>query len=118
MHPTGNAGTAEAQVKQQVDAAVCAVARTVEQPQTVAESRRRIDDLDDAIIELIQLRMTVSAEVQRARLATGGRRLSLSREMEILARYREALGTHGTAMAMALLELCRGRAPLPAPRSS
>ena len=35
--------------------------------------------------------------------------MHLSREMEILARYRAELGRPGTQLAMTLLGLCRGR---------
>ncbi|ANP56303.1 chorismate mutase [Streptomyces griseochromogenes] len=77
--------------------------------QTIADARERIDALDDRIIGLIQERTAVSAVVQETRIASGGRRVHLSREMEILGRYREALGKPGTALAMTLLELCRGR---------
>ncbi|MER6571867.1 chorismate mutase [Streptomyces sp. NPDC001093] len=76
---------------------------------TIADARERIDVLDDRIIGLIQERMAVSAVVQQTRIASGGRRVHLSREMEILGRYREALGKPGTGLAMTLLELCRGR---------
>ncbi|MFG2119083.1 chorismate mutase [Streptomyces sp. NPDC048710] len=76
---------------------------------TIADARERIDALDDRIIGLIQERMAVSTVVQQTRIASGGRRVNLSREMEILGRYREALGKPGTALAMTLLELCRGR---------
>jgi chorismate mutase len=75
----------------------------------IAGARERIDGLDERIIALIRERMDVSAEVQRARLASGGRRLSLNREMEILGRYHETLGRPGTTLAMTLLELCRGK---------
>lgn len=75
----------------------------------IAGARERIDDLDGRIIELIKERIGVSEEVQRARMAAGGRRLSLNREMEILTRYSDALGKPGTPLAMTLLELCRGR---------
>ncbi|MES9519263.1 chorismate mutase [Streptomyces capoamus] len=79
-------------------------------PETViADARERIDALDDRIIGLIQERMAVSAVVQQTRIASGGRRVHLSREMEILARYRDALGKPGTSVAMTLLELSRGR---------
>jgi chorismate mutase len=83
---------------------------TAQAEQVIAEARGRIDDLDGRILALVQERMGVSAEVQRARIATGGPRLALSRELEILARYRTALGQQGTEVAMQLLELCRGRA--------
>ncbi|MFP8943078.1 chorismate mutase [Streptomyces fenghuangensis] len=75
----------------------------------IAQDRERIDELDRRIIDLVRERMEVSARVQRARIGAGGRRVNLSREMEILTRYRERLGRPGTSLAMTLLELCRGR---------
>ncbi len=75
----------------------------------ISDARARIDSLDDRIIGLLQERMAVSAVVQEARITSGGRRVNLSREMEILARYRDALGKPGTSLGMILLELCRGR---------
>lgn len=75
----------------------------------IAGARERIDALDDRIIGLIQERMAVSAVVQRTRISSGGRRVHLSREMEVLGHYRDALGKPGTALAMTLLELNRGR---------
>ena len=89
-----------------VPAAVPPAAPTGE---VVAEGRARIDELDQRIIALVQERMATSAEIQAARLAAGGTRVSLNREMVILARYRSALGPQGTEVAMQLLELCRGR---------
>jgi len=77
--------------------------------EVVAGGRARIDELDQRIIALVQERMAASAEIQAARLAAGGTRVSLNREMVILARYRSALGPQGTEVAMQLLELCRGR---------
>ena len=76
----------------------------------IAEARIRIDGLDQRIVTLVQERMAVSAEVQAARIGSGGNRVALNREMEILARYRDALGPQGTEVAMQLLQLCRGRA--------
>ncbi|MGD3106892.1 chorismate mutase [Streptomyces sp. YGL11-2] len=84
-------------------------AHTPEPVGVITDARRRIDDLDGRIIGLVQERMAVSTLVQRERLASGGRRVSLSREMEILAHYRDQLGKPGTALAMTLLELSRGR---------
>ena len=75
----------------------------------IAEARQRIDGLDARIIALVRERMEVSAQVQRARMGSGGRRVHLAREMEILRGYGDALGKPGTALAMTLLELCRGR---------
>lgn len=76
----------------------------------IDNARSRIDALDDRIIGLVQERMAVSAVIQEARITSGGRRINLSREMEILGQYRDALGKPGTSLAMTLLELCRGRA--------
>ncbi|GGV74747.1 MULTISPECIES: chorismate mutase [Streptomyces] len=84
-------------------------ARTPEAAGVITDARRRIDELDDRIIGLIQERMAVSAVIQQARIASGGRRVNLSRENEILSHYRDALGKSGTTLAMTLLELCRGK---------
>lgn len=75
----------------------------------IAEARQRIDALDTRIIELVHERMAASGQVQQARMGAGGRRVHLAREMEILRAYGDALGRPGTALAMTLLELCRGR---------
>ncbi|QES49725.1 chorismate mutase [Streptomyces venezuelae] len=77
--------------------------------QLIADSRERIDAIDDRIIGLIQERMAVSAVIQEARISSGGRRVHLSREMEVLQHWSDALGKPGTSLAMTLLELCRGR---------
>ncbi|MFD5547028.1 chorismate mutase [Streptomyces goshikiensis] len=80
--------------------------------QLIAGSRERIDAIDaidDRIIGLIQERMAVSTVIQEARIASGGRRVHLSREMEVLSHWSDALGKPGTTLAMTLLELCRGR---------
>ncbi|MEN8653834.1 chorismate mutase [Streptomyces sp. 21So2-11] len=84
-------------------------ARTDEAASLIGDARERIDSLDDRIIGLIQERMAVSSVIQQARISSGGRRVNLSREMEVLAHYRDALGRPGTALAMTMLELCRGR---------
>ncbi|PGH48630.1 chorismate mutase [Streptomyces sp. Ru87] len=91
------------------DGAASTGASTDEAAALIAGARQRIDDLDGRIIGLVQERIAVSAAVQEARVRSGGRRVSLSREMEILAHYRTQLGKPGTALAMTLLELCRGR---------
>ncbi|WP_327354010.1 chorismate mutase [Streptomyces sp. NBC_01304] len=84
-------------------------ARTTEAADLIGNARTRIDALDDRIIGLVQERMAVSAVIQEARITSGGRRVNLSREMEVLAHYSDAVGKPGTALAMTLLELCRGR---------
>ncbi|OII63209.1 chorismate mutase [Streptomyces sp. CC53] len=84
-------------------------AHTTEAVEAITDARDRIDALDAHIIGLIQERMAVSAVIQDARIASGGRRVNLAREMEVLAHYRRALGKPGTSLAMTVLELCRGR---------
>ena len=78
-------------------------------PAGVLSGRERIDALDAELIALIQRRVAVSGGIQAARIAEGGRRLDLRRETEVIGRYTRALGRPGTAVAMALLELGRGR---------
>lgn len=84
-------------------------ARTPEAADVISGARERIDALDDRIIGLIQERMAVSAVIQEARISSGSKRVNLSREMDVLSHYRDALGKPGTSLAMTLLELCRGR---------
>ncbi|URM89981.1 chorismate mutase [Streptomyces sp. MRC013] len=84
-------------------------ARTDDAAELIIGARERIDALDDRIIGLIRERMAASAVIQEARIGSGGRRVNLAREMEVLAHYRDALGRPGTALAMTVLELCRGR---------
>lgn len=86
-----------------------AATETKEAADVIGTARERIDALDGQILDLVRERMAVSAGIQEARIASGGRRVQLSREMEILDRYRQRLGKPGTTLAMTLLELCRGR---------
>jgi chorismate mutase len=75
----------------------------------IGTGRQSIDEIDQQIIDLIRQRMLVSAGIQQARIASGGGRVELAREMQVIGRYREALGKPGTTVAMSLLDLCRGR---------
>ncbi|MFY1635989.1 chorismate mutase [Solwaraspora sp. WMMB335] len=72
--------------------------------------RTRINEIDDALIALWQERAELSRQVGAVRIASGGTRLVLSREREIVDRYRTALGADGTQLA--LLVLRAGRGPL------
>lgn len=84
---------------------------TAKEPATgsvIGEARQQIDALDARIIALVQERVDVSAGIQRARIESGGRRVHLAREMEVLDNYRGRLGRPGTQLAMVLLSLCRG----------
>ncbi|MFF9560332.1 chorismate mutase [Streptomyces albus] len=74
----------------------------------IAAERSRIDALDARIIALVRDRMEVSETIQRVRIASGGRRVHLTREMEILDHYSGELGGAGRDLAMTLLRLCRG----------
>lgn len=74
----------------------------------IPANRQRIDDLDGQIIRLIQERRELSRQIQAARLASGGVRVELNREAQILDTYRDALGQDGVTLASALLRTCRG----------
>lgn len=75
----------------------------------IADLRRRLDEIDQKIIELWQERAAISHEVGVTRVAAGGTRLVLAREQEILARFREALGADGTQLALLILRAGRGK---------
>ena len=75
----------------------------------IAELRGRIDACDAEIIELVQRRLAVSQEIGELRRASGGTRLSLSREQQVLTRFQAALGQDGAALGMMLLRQGRGR---------
>jgi chorismate mutase len=77
--------------------------------QRIAQLRTEIDACDAAIIETVQRRLEISQEIGRLRAAAGGTRLSLSREQQILATFRDALGPDGAALGMLLLRQGRGR---------
>ncbi|GAA1735367.1 chorismate mutase [Luedemannella helvata] len=70
--------------------------------------RERIDEIDSAIIDLWLERAAISQEVGKTRVASGGTRLVLSREQQIVERFREALGPDGVQVAMLLLRAGRG----------
>jgi chorismate mutase len=74
----------------------------------IAAIRHRIDEIDSALIELWQERASLSQTVGATRVAAGGTRLVLSREREILDRFRAALGADGTQLALLLLRAGRG----------
>jgi chorismate mutase len=70
--------------------------------------RERIDEIDQAIIDLWLERANLSQQVGRTRMASGGTRLVLSREREIVDRFREALGPDGSQVALMILRAGRG----------
>jgi len=85
------------------------VAVTGGEIERIAELRTEIDACDAAIIELVQRRLAISHEIGAVRTASGGTRLNLSREQQVLARFGAALGPDGAALGMMLLRQGRGR---------
>jgi chorismate mutase len=75
---------------------------------SLVEDRRRIDDLDRALIDTLRQRMLVSQRIQNSRVSAGGTRIDEDRETAILGRYRDAFGDSGPALADAVLRICRG----------
>ena len=71
--------------------------------------RSEIDACDTQIIELVQRRVSISQEIGALRTSAGGMRLSLSREQQVLDRFRTALGPDGAALGMMLLRQGRGQ---------
>lgn len=82
--------------------------RTASAGATISNFREEIDYLDAEILRLVKRRAEVSRQVGEERMAAGGPRMVYSREMDVLARYRE-LGPEGRELAMILLRLGRGR---------
>jgi chorismate mutase len=74
----------------------------------IAGLRERLDEIDARIIELWQERARISQEVGKTRVASGGTRLVLNRENEILDRYRATLGPDGVQLALLILRAGRG----------
>lgn len=75
----------------------------------IGELRTEIDACDAEIIELVRRRLAVSQQIGALRSASGGTRLNLSREKQVLDRFRTALGPDGAALGMLLLRQGRGR---------
>ena len=89
------------------------IAARSEQPsidEALARLRAQLDDIDTDLIELITRRRALSRAIQQRRVAAGGPRIQQGREQQILTRYRDQLGPEGSRLALAVLELCRGRA--------
>jgi chorismate mutase len=83
-------------------------AQTTPADTQIDELRRRIDEVDAALIALWEERATLSREIGTARMAAGGTRLVLAREQAVLDRFRAALGADGTRLGMLLLKAGRG----------
>ncbi|WP_433649075.1 chorismate mutase [Micromonospora zamorensis] len=110
--PAVNGSEPAAPLSQAAEAAGPPEARTgTEEPSAsarIVQIRERIDEIDHALITLWQERAALSQEVGVTRMASGGTRLVLSREREILERFRVALGADGTQLALLLLRAGRG----------
>ncbi|MFB9907152.1 chorismate mutase [Allokutzneria oryzae] len=76
--------------------------------QDIDALRLEIDELDAEILRLIKRRSEVSQTIGAARMASGGPKIVYSREMAVLARFRD-LGPEGRELGMLLLRLGRGR---------
>ena len=75
----------------------------------IGQLRGAIDACDAEIIALVQRRLAISQEIGSVRAASGGTRLNLSREQQVLSRFGAALGRDGATLGMLLLRLGRGR---------
>lgn len=75
---------------------------------TMDDLRARIDEFDAEIARLVSERALVSRHIQDIRIRAGGTRAELRREATVVSHYRQQLGTEGTALAEAVLRICRG----------
>lgn len=83
-------------------------AELVADPSVTDTLRGQIDALDTAIARLVAERAQLSQRIQTARLNAGGTRVELGRERAIVDHYRTNLGSAGSALAEAVLRVCRG----------
>jgi chorismate mutase len=75
----------------------------------IATMRDRIDEIDAALVSLWHERADLSRRIGAARVASGGTRLVLDREREILDRFHGAIGADGVQLGLLLLRAGRGR---------
>lgn len=76
---------------------------------SIDAGRELIDTIDAQLIELIDRRRAVSAQIQQLRIDAGGSRVEHSRENAVIRRWGGAVGDGGVELAMAVLAVCRGR---------
>ena len=88
---------------------VPATAENAAADEHIATLRRRLDEIDQQLIDLWRERAAISHEVGATRVAAGGTRLVLARENAILNRFREALGPDGAQLALLILRAGRGK---------
>jgi chorismate mutase len=81
--------------------------------QDAAVLRFQIDELDRAIQRLMEERAKVSRRIQFERIRSGGARVDLSRENEILSGYSSSMGEVGKDFGLAVLAYCRGELNAP-----
>lgn len=77
-------------------------------PAEIARLRKRIDEIDATMIALWRERADLSQRVGAVRVASGGTRLALAREREILDHFRRELGSVGTQLGLLILRAGRG----------
>jgi len=82
--------------------------RSEDAAEQILDLRTRIDEIDATLISLWKERAAISQRVGATRVASGGTRLVLSREREILDRFRTELGSDGTQLALLILRAGRG----------
>ncbi|MBC3840338.1 hypothetical protein GXW82_09310 [Streptacidiphilus sp. 4-A2] len=78
-------------------------------PQEVPERQRQLDRLDEAVIALLQERGLAARQLRALRRASSLPASELADDNRLLARYREAFGSSGTDIGLALLALAQSR---------
>ncbi len=76
--------------------------------ESISSLRHRIDEIDAALIALWRERAAISRRIGKERMTGGGTRLVLSRELEIMRRFRDGIGPDGNQLAMLVLRAGRG----------
>jgi chorismate mutase len=77
-------------------------------PAEISRLRARIDEIDTTMVALWRERADLSQQIGAVRVASGGTRLALSREREVLDRFHRELGAIGTQLGLLILRAGRG----------
>jgi chorismate mutase len=72
--------------------------------------RNELDELDEAVRLILKRRVELSRRIQSIRIESGGARVDLQREKQVIDGYRRTFEQDGAELALAILHISRGSA--------